>query len=79
MTATERFFEMARKKARSVAESTSEPDDNAISKKRPSLKGCVLADIRVVKTLANSTHYWLRALPSGLPRQNSNAVVQNLC
>ena len=78
MIATERFFEMARKKALAVAGTTDELYDNAISKKRPSLSGCVLADIRVVKLLANSHHYWLRGLPSGLPRQNNNAVVQNL-
>ena len=79
MTATERFFEMARKKAQRIVHATGKPFDNAISKKRPSLQGCVPTGIRVVKPLAHSARYGLRALPSGLPRGNSNAAVQNLC
>ena len=38
MTATERFFEMARKKAKRIVYATGKPFDAAISKKRPSLR-----------------------------------------
>jgi hypothetical protein len=65
MTATERFFEMARKKALPIVYATGKPYDAAISKKRPSLKGCVLADIRVVKALAGSLCYLASALSIG--------------
>ncbi len=75
MTATERFFEMARKRAQGVGVPTDEPDDNAISKKRPSLRVAFWTGIRVVATLAGKNHYLLRAAPSELLRQNSNAVV----
>lgn len=74
MIATRRFFEMARKEARSVAGTTVKPSDNAISKNRPSLKGYVLAAIRFVKALAGSPCYPRRALPGGLPHQNDNAI-----
>ncbi len=56
---------MARKKALTIAVTIFEPSDNAISKKRPSLKGCVLADIRVVKALAGSPRYLASALSIG--------------
>jgi len=79
MAATKRFFEMARKKAQGIAESIFKPFDAAISKKRTSLSGCVLAAIRVVKALARRTQA-MGGAPclAELSRQNSNAAVQNL-
>jgi len=52
MTATERFFEMARQKAKPLVYANGEPDNAAISKKRPSQLGCVPTAIRFVKALA---------------------------
>jgi len=45
-------------------------------KKSPVPSGCVLTGIRRVTALADMNNYLTRAVPCGLPRQNSNAIVK---
>jgi len=64
MIATRRFFEMARQKARRIVIHIRKPFNDVISKKRPSLSGCVLTGIRVVAALVGMSNYLTRAASS---------------
>lgn len=76
IAATERFFGMARKKAQRVAGITGQPFDNAIPKKRPSLRVAFWWSFASLRRVSGSPCYQSRILPSELPQQNSNAVMK---